>query len=177
MSEKPWARHYQHEWQSRAGDRRLPYWLRIAALAYGSHADNGHARFKRGEIALILSDVDQTTGEVRPHQNVGRAIGDAVEYGWLEPDSYWGCLVVPAHAIKKGVHSSRSPCPIHVRRAKRESANRSLSEPDSELKSTSDERFSPRIAHSVTASLRNPFSLISPTAPPGAAPLREAEAS
>ena len=155
-AEKPWARHYQHEWQERAGDRRLPYWLRVAALAYGSHADNGHARFKRGEVALVLGELDKETGEIRPYANTRRAIDTAVEYGWLEPDSFWGCLVVPAHAIKKGQHGRRRPCPIHVKRQERQSANHSLSERKGRHSPTLSERFKPRSAHSVSGSQREP---------------------
>lgn len=119
----PWARHYQEPWLSRAGDPRLPYWLRVAALAYGSHQDNGHARFKRGEIALILGTPDGHGG-IRPYVNLRRAIEDAVEYGWLAPESFWGCLIVPAHAIKKGHLGHGQPCPIHVKRASRAKADR-----------------------------------------------------
>lgn len=160
--ERPWARHYQDEWQSKAGDRRLPKWLRVAALAYGSHANNGHARFKRGEIALVLAEVDQATGEITPYANVGRAINDAIDYGWLDRESFWGCLVVPAHAIKKGTHGPRSECPIHVKRhARTRGVNRSLSEPfgDSPLHPVSDS--APRSPHSVSRSERAPLSLVS----------------
>jgi hypothetical protein len=115
-SERPWARHYHEVWQERAGDDRMPYWLRVAAVAYGSHSDNGHARFKRGEVALVLGKLDPDTGEVVPFANVTRAIETAVAYGWLEPESFWGCLVVPAHAIKKGEHGRKPSCPIHARR-------------------------------------------------------------
>lgn len=115
-AERPWARHYHEVWSERAGDDRLPYWLRVTALAYGSHLDNGHARFKRGEIALILGKLDPDTGEVMSFEKVTRAIETAVSYGWLEPESFWGCLVVPAHAIKKGEHGRKPVCPIHARR-------------------------------------------------------------
>lgn len=157
-TERPWARHYQHEWQERAGDNRLPYWLRVAALAYGSHTDNGHARFKRGEIALILGDIDRTTGQIRPYANARRAIATAIEYGWLEPESFWACLVVPAHAIKKGHHASGNPCPIHVKRR----VKRSLSERKGPHSPTPSEHFSARSAHSVSGSERKPLSLFSP---------------
>lgn len=138
-AEKPWARHYHEAWQERAGDDRLPYWLRVTALAYGSHLDNGHARFKRGEIGLILGKIDAETGEIIPFDNVRHAIRTAVEYGWLEPESFWGCLVVPAHAIKKGEHGRKPVCPIHAKRRR-------------EGKETSAERsITPRTGHSVTA--------------------------
>src|SRR4051794_206169 len=87
-----------------------------AALAYGSHTDNGHARYRRGEVALILGKLDSETGQLVPFENVGRAIDAAVEYGWLAPESFWGCLVVPAHAIKKGEHGHSPLCPIHAKR-------------------------------------------------------------
>lgn len=165
VTERPWARHYQHEWHERAGDKRLPYWLRVTALAYGSHTDNGHARFKRGEIALVLGEVDRETGEIKPYPNVRRAIATAVEYGWLEPESFWGCLVVPAHAIKKGSHGRLKPCPIHVKRRTRQAANRSLSERKGPHSPTPDERFGARTVHSVSGSERKPLSLLSPAAP------------
>lgn len=161
MTERPWARHYQEDWQSRAGDPRLPKWLRVAALAYGSHTDNGHARFKRGEIALILGKVDVETGEVIPDANVGRAIEDAIEYGWLAADSFWGCLVVPAHAIKKGAHGHSPKCPIHVKRAIRRRSNHSLSERFEVTSSTPSEPFNARSPHSVSGSEREPFSSFS----------------
>lgn len=161
QSERPWARHYQDEWGRKAGDPRMPYWLRVAALAYGSHGYNGHAVFKRGEIALVLATVDQETGEIHPFENVGRAIRDAVEYGWLAPESFWGCLVVPAHAIRKGAHGRKSECSVHVRRQ-----TRSQREPVTErrlrgLPATASDGFEPRTAHSVTGSQRAPLSLVS----------------
>lgn len=154
-SPRTWARHFQDDWQARAGDPRLPYWLRVAALAYGSHADNGHARFKRGEVALILGTMDKATGEVRPFANVRREIARAVEFGWLEPGSYWACLIVPAHSIKKGEMGARNrPCPLAQRHHDR--ANRSPGERNGDLKPTPGERFEPRTAHSVNGSERKP---------------------
>ena len=147
-----WARHYQDAWQERAGDPRLPYWLRVVSLAYGSHADNGHACFKRGEVALVLGTVDKH-GVVRPYVNVRRAVGLAVEYGWLEDGSYWGCLIVPAHNIRKGHLGPRSPCPLAPKHMERR-ANRSLSERNAPSSSTLLERFEDETAHAVNGSQR-----------------------
>lgn len=140
----------------------MPYWLRVTALAYGSHADNGHARFKRGEVALILGTVDHETGELRPFANVRREISRAVEYGWLEEGSYWGCLIVPAHSIRKGELGHRpAPCPLAARHQAR--CNRSLSERNGDPKPTPSERFTARTAHSVNGSQREPLlSVLSP---------------
>lgn len=112
-----WSRHTQESWGSRVGDRRLPYWLRVSAAAYGSHGTNGHARFKRGELALLLGTVNPQTGEIRRYPSVARAVADAVEYGWLEEGSFWGCLIVPGHAIKKGNWWDNRDCPTHRKRA------------------------------------------------------------
>lgn len=140
---RPWARHFQDDWQARAGDPRLPFWLRVASLAYGHHENNGHARFKRGEIALILAKVNHETGEIRPHQWVGRDIALAVEYGWLDKGSFWGCLIVPAHSVRKGdMYASPKACPIHTRRRKRV-AKSSITEDFDLAKPTTTEAFDP----------------------------------
>jgi hypothetical protein len=161
-SSRVWARHFQDDWHARAGDPRLPYWLRAAALAYGSHADNGHARFRRGDVSLVLGSVD-AAGSVRPYPNVRRAIAFAVEYGWLEEGSYWGCLIVPAHSIRKGDLARRpAPCPLSAKHDER-TANRSLSERFAPHSSTPSERFEPESAHSANGSQREPLlSVLSP---------------
>jgi hypothetical protein len=157
-----------------AGDPRLPYWLRVAALAYGCHTNNGHARFKRGEVALVLAAVDEVTGEVRPFTNVRREIARAVEFGWLEDGSYWGCLIVPAHSIKKGEYGSVSPCPLNPKHKERR-ANRSPSERNGSPSSTPGERFEDETDHPVSGSERKPLSLICTSATTNpAAPERSA---
>lgn len=127
----PWARHYQAVWHERAGDPRLPYWLRVAALAYGSHAANGHAPFKPGQVGLVLGRVDSTTGEVHPLEkgSVQRAIRAAAEYGWLAPQSGSTCLVVPSHAVVGGVGRADVKCPVHSRRRSRSTADKSARTP------------------------------------------------
>ena len=164
-TERPWARHYHEVWQERAGDDRLPYWLRVAALAYGSHLDNGHARFKRGEVGIVLGKLDPKTGTIVPFSNVTRAIETAVDYGWLEPESFWGCLVVPAHAIKKGEHGRKPVCPIHAKRHRegRSTAAELVRTTHSVSGSALTNRQSvsgsaPRTAHSVSGSQREPLS-------------------
>jgi len=112
----PWAKHYQCVWHERAGDSRLSAWLRVAALGYGSHAANGHANFKPGQIALVLGAVSAQTGEIRPMDkgSVQRAIRTAVEYGWLTDASGARCLVVPGHAVAGGLGGSAdAECPQH----------------------------------------------------------------
>lgn len=118
---RPWSRHYQDAWHERSGNVRLPRWLRIVALAYGCHDNDGHARFKRGEVALVLGTVDHETGAVIPlsRQRVHEAVQQAVDLGFLAEGSIPMCLIVPAHDVRKGPHEGRAkPCPIHLRRAK-----------------------------------------------------------
>lgn len=117
---RTWSRHYQDSWHERSGDSRLPRWFRVVALAYGCHDNAGHARFKRGEVALVLGSVDHVTGAVipLPRQRVSEAVKQAVELGFLAEGSMPMCLVVPAHDVRKGPHEAKSkPCPIHLRRA------------------------------------------------------------
>lgn len=119
---RPWARHYQDVWHERSGNPMLPRWLRVTALAYGSHDNDGHARFKRGEVALVLGHVDHDTGAVIPlsRQRVHEAVQQAVELGFLAAGSIPRCLIVPAHDVRKGPSDRQErPCPIHVRRLKR----------------------------------------------------------
>lgn len=117
---EPWARHYQDVWHERSGDWRLPRWLRVVSLAYGAHDNAGHARFKRGELALILATVEQETGAVIPlsRQRVHEAVRQSVELGFLSDGSIPMCLIVPAHDVIKGSLDHRpTACPIHLRRA------------------------------------------------------------
>lgn len=113
---KPWARHFQHVWEERAGSRSLPDWLRVACLAYGSHRANGHANFRRGEVALVLARLDEATGVVTPlaRQGVHRAIKVAVGNGWLAVGSTARCLIVPAHAVTGGLGRAEDACPQHA---------------------------------------------------------------
>ena len=138
-------------------------WLRVAALAFGNHEDNGHAKYKRGRIALVLGKVNPESGEVEPYTNVGRAIQTAVEYGWLAPESFWGCLVVPAHAVKKGEHGHNPVCPVH-RRRRREGRETLTERALRVVPTTTSERFRSRSAHSVTGSEREALSSPLPTA-------------
>lgn len=111
-----WARHYQDEWHAKAGDPRLPRWLRVACLAYGAHGNNGHAPFRRGEVALVLGSPPDHEGGPGPldRRRVHEVIKTAVEYGWLAPGSWARCLIVPSDQIKKGPFDQAvAPCPHH----------------------------------------------------------------
>jgi len=152
-TQRLWARHYQDEWWSRAGDPGLPYWLRVAALAYGSHLDNGHASFKRGDVAVVLGEPGQ------PYNRVGRAIEQAVERRWLEDGSWWGCLIVPRRAIRKGPLSTPKPC----RRCAQHVADPPLSGGLGGPSSPPDGGSGLRTSHSVAGSERAPLYLFCPT--------------
>lgn len=124
MCQFPWARHFQHVWQERAGDPALPDWLRVACLAYGSHRANGHATLGQGHVALVLARVDVDTGVIAPlsRQNVHRAIRASVANGWLSQGSTSRCLIVPAHAVSGGLGSPTDACPQHSPRVRQRGA-------------------------------------------------------
>lgn len=127
-----WARHSQEEWHRRAGDSHLPRWLRVAALAYGSHGNNGHATFKRGDMAVTLGLPGEPLDRRRLHEHIALA----VEFGWLEPGSTSMCLIVPSGQIDKGtIGAPKARCPIHDRR-KRRHAQPSGSHPDGMAKAS-----------------------------------------
>lgn len=108
------ARHLQAEWERRAGDRRLPNWLRVASLAYGKHGNNGHANFKRGDVAVVLGE----PGKPLDRRQVYEYIARAVELGWLLDGSTSMCLVVPPHVVDKGkLGQPKTRCRVHGRRA------------------------------------------------------------
>lgn len=120
MSRKnPFAMHYQLVWQDRAADPRLALWLRVVSLANGMHRANGHASFGPGQVALHLDTVDADTGVVNhpTRQQIHRAIGTALEYGWLARSSSTRCLVVPPHAISGGLGHDWEICKWHDRKA------------------------------------------------------------
>jgi hypothetical protein len=107
--------HYQKPWTERASNPDLPDWLRVCAAAYGRHRANGHATLRAGELARVVGTVDRRTGELRPNQNISRAIRTAVEYGFLAEGSRARCLVVPSHAVAGGLGSPHDPCREHGR--------------------------------------------------------------
>ncbi|MBO0844568.1 MAG: hypothetical protein J2P22_04035 [Nocardioides sp.] len=100
MSRESWSKHDHAFYLERAEDPVPPLWYRVAALAYAFHAENGHAHFERGEVCRRLVRVDFHTGELlkTSASAVNHAIGTAIRYGSLSPDSLTsrlGCLVVP----------------------------------------------------------------------------------
>lgn len=113
------ARHSQDWWAERAQDQRLDMWLRVVAVAYSEHANNGHAAFRRGVLADRLAD-----GGLPPiRQWLSEWIAKAVDLGFLASGSTTMCLVVPAHAIDKGrMGEPKASCRVHSRRAHRKSS-------------------------------------------------------
>lgn len=105
--------HRQAVWRERAADRAanpsMDNWIRVAALAFGCHRRNGHANFKRGEIAEILG----TPGKPLSGPAVSNAIRLAKGAGWIAQESNARCLVVPPHAVGGGLGHPNDRCPIH----------------------------------------------------------------
>ena len=110
----PWARHYQSVWEERSSNIALPLWIRVAALAFGSHKANGHANFKRGELAKLLGKPGKDGVWQQPSAStLLHAITHARQAGWLDNASTPRCLVVPAHAVSGGEGNERDKCAVH----------------------------------------------------------------
>lgn len=117
MSQRPFALHTQDAWMEKVGNPRLPLWLRIACLAYGSHRANGHAPLSLGDIGLALATIDTATGECwePSRQNINRGILVAVDYGFIDPTSGARCLVVPERMVRGGLGDPLDVCPAKHR--------------------------------------------------------------
>lgn len=123
---RPWARHYQDEWERRAMDGRLPKLFRLVAVAYGTHRENGHANFAAGDLAHILG-ASSSTGLWKPmdRSNVRAYIQKAIDCGLLAPGSCTECLVVPReHVAKDSKYQYRMDAPCKVCDQRAEKAHR-----------------------------------------------------
>ena len=98
--EPPWAKHTHHVWQERARNAKNPTWLRIVALCYGYHNDEGRVYCKPGQISKLL--------EVSP-QVVSNAIKTARDDDWISGESNSRCLVAPPYAIMSGRGPGKLP--------------------------------------------------------------------
>lgn len=109
-----WVKVHQAGRLELAHSIRLPHWLRLAFLAEARMAEDGHARFERGEVGLHLG-TDGDTGECTPvdRYNVRRAIREAVSRGLLLPGSGTRCLLLPQHRVTKGRGQRLTDCPHH----------------------------------------------------------------
>ncbi|MFD7231219.1 hypothetical protein [Streptomyces sp. NPDC059881] len=120
--EQPFTQLYQEAFVSRALDPelKLPKWQRLAFLALGRHARNGHAVFDPGELAGYLGTYAPETGEVIPAsvKSVDNAIRDAIKNDMLDPSSVAGCLVPPIDMVRANSGAGHykadgKPCPVH----------------------------------------------------------------
>jgi hypothetical protein len=108
-----WARHSHDGWETKARDKRLPTWLRIAALAYAKHGNNGHASFGRGEMGEWFG----APGKPLNRRRLSEYIHRAIELDFLMPGSTSMCLIVPPWEVDRGVVGQpKMPCRVHGRR-------------------------------------------------------------
>ena len=118
----PFAVHSQWYWARFAADTRHPAVYRVMGWAFARRGQNGHARFRRGELASLLGGVNRKTGEVCPmhRSNLRRLIADAVELDLIDKVSESRCLVVnPDHVVGGGEGKPDDPCPVHSPRRRR----------------------------------------------------------
>jgi hypothetical protein len=104
-----WVRHFQSPMFERAQDSDLPLWQRVAFLAWAKCRPNGHATFRRGELARFFA---------QDRANLQRAIREAVTRGWIDPQSCAECLVPNPHEVQGGWGGdAEAPCAVHERKA------------------------------------------------------------
>ena len=116
---RPWTAHTQIEWENRAANPKLAYWLRLVCYAYGRHEANGHANFDVGQLEWLLGKpptLAHPEFQLASKYAVRDGIKTAVKYEWLEVGSCAECLIVPAHAIEGPLGDANKVCPVHSRK-------------------------------------------------------------
>lgn len=90
------------------GHRRgNPPYLRLHHLALAKAGANGHAPFKRGELAIELGKAGKR------YRNIEDAIAKAIGYGLLDPTSMPTCLVLPHGLVAPPKRLPELDCLIH----------------------------------------------------------------
>lgn len=85
-----WVKLHRDHWMSEAmKDPSLPAWWRIVLAGVARVDSSGHAPFDRGELAHAIAP-----GGGRTPTQLGRSIAQAVQRGYLAPESNARCLVV-----------------------------------------------------------------------------------
>jgi hypothetical protein len=106
----PAGLHLHSYWQDRAGDDKLPIWLRLAAIAYASHHKNGHATFyMSGESTL-----PKTLG--RDKRVIQNELKKAIDRGFLAEQSNINCLVLPDGIFGGAEGHKFADCKLHPNR-------------------------------------------------------------
>lgn len=109
----PWVMGNQEAFKDLATSDALPRWLRATYAAYGHLGGNGHATFRRSELAALLGDHTQGVSVPTERQRVREAIDGAIDRGLLEKGSKALCLIVPRAAIAYGAGNPGTPCRRH----------------------------------------------------------------
>jgi hypothetical protein len=113
---RDWTAHAQDHWLELAGKPYFPDYLRVVFVAYGNHRANGHAKLARGDLAAYLV---RANGTLPDRRTIYRAIGKAIEFGFLREESRQLCLVVSSLHVQGGLGDPDKPCPRdHTRRSK-----------------------------------------------------------
>jgi hypothetical protein len=171
FNEPTWAKHYQQAWDDHVANSGLPLWFRVTALAYGNHAANGHANFRRGDIARLVGEFKG--GELVPRDKtvIRDAIKYAVKHGLLDPSSCSECLVVPSRKVDGGgkdfKHGRGKPCPVHARKA---ATRKVISRRGSAAKRWSHSRVLEKDSKRACVNTLVRESMVGYTDPPGGSP-------
>lgn len=107
FGEQEWAASPVGHWLTFAGNPNFPDYLRILFVAYGLRKANGHAPLRQGELTRFLVRKDGTLPDRR---NVRHSIDQAIDYGYLMPESRMLCLVVPHNHMQGGPGQANRKC-------------------------------------------------------------------
>lgn len=103
--QNPGGIHLHSFWLARADDPSLELWLRVVALAFGSHRANGHSQFAAGWVAKWFH---------KSPSQLSTAIKTAKAKGMLGAESTSRCLVLPP-GVTGGLGHPFDPCSVHGR--------------------------------------------------------------
>jgi hypothetical protein len=98
------------EW---AASNVFPRFLRVTFAAYANLEANGHARFRRSELAGLLGEKVDGVWIPTARQRVREAIDNAIDRDLLMPGSKALCLIVPRMVVAFGKGNPDKPCPRH----------------------------------------------------------------
>ncbi|MFE4825373.1 hypothetical protein [Streptomyces sp. NPDC056672] len=108
---RPWGGVSQHEYRRMAQDPKYDGYLRVHFAALGWADRDGHASFRPGELAALLSE----DGEPLTKQGANARVSHAKRLNLISPRSGVPCLVPPGYLFQKGSGAS-VPCRIHKAR-------------------------------------------------------------
>lgn len=114
ITESPWLMSIQIGWEAQIYNSKLPYWMRVYAVAMGRSDPNLHTPLEPGELAKLLGH-KQPDGSIQPldRRDLHKYVKRAVDLQLLDEASSLRCLVLPAATIACRRPGFRKSCAHH----------------------------------------------------------------